>query len=179
MVMRFLVSIFLLTSIAATAELPAAPPPFPGAAPLPSAPGPALENAIAAGQAALAACRARGFAVSVSVVDTAGVLKALLAADGASARGVQSSTNKAITALIFKASTSDLNARIDTDKELAAAVGANQNFNTHPGGLLIRDASGIVGAIGVGGARPSEIDEACAATGLERLTAGKRPSDTR
>jgi uncharacterized protein GlcG (DUF336 family) len=85
------------------------------------------------------------------------------------ARGVQSSTNKAITALAFKTSTSDLNRRALSDTALAEAVAANPNYNTHPGGLLIMNEAQIIGAIGVGGARPSEIDEACAATGLERL----------
>jgi uncharacterized protein GlcG (DUF336 family) len=162
MAIRSFAVIMLAYSAMAYAEPPAA-------APSAAAPEPSLESALAAAQSALDACRVRGFAVSVSVVDAAGVLKTLLAADGASARGVQSSTNKAVTALTFKSSTSDLNQRILTDKGLAEAVAANPNYNTHPGGLLIMNESRIVGAIGVGGAQPSEIDEACAATGLERF----------
>src|ERR1700722_7645060 len=100
---------FAVTMLAYSAMAYAEPP---AAAPSAAAPEPSLESALAAAQSALAACRLRRFAVSVSVVDAAGVLKTLLAADGASARGVQSSTNKAVTALTFKSSTSDLNQRI-------------------------------------------------------------------
>jgi uncharacterized protein GlcG (DUF336 family) len=162
MSIRSLAVIILAYSAMANAEPPAA-------APSAEAPEHSLDSALAAAKSALDACQVRGFAVSVSVVDAAGVLKTLLAADGASSRGVQSSTDKAVTALTFKTSTSDLNQRILTDKGLAEVVAANPNYNTHPGGLLIMNESRIVGAIGVGGARPSEIDEACAAAGLERL----------
>jgi len=170
MSMRFGVIVLLISGVA-NAEPPSTPPP--PAAPIPAAPGPALKNALVAAQAALAACRARGFSVSVSVVDTAGILKVLLAADGASARGVQSSTHKAVTALTFKAPTSELDVRIKTDQDLASAIAANPNYNTHAGGLLFRNETGIAGAIGVGGARPSEVDEACAKNGLEWLIVRK------
>jgi uncharacterized protein GlcG (DUF336 family) len=93
----------------------------------------------------------------------------LLATDGASPRGVASSTNKALTALNFKTATSQLSEQIKTDKTLADAIAANTSFNSRAGGVLIKVGDEIIGAIGVGGARGSEVDEACALAGLEKV----------
>jgi uncharacterized protein GlcG (DUF336 family) len=138
-------------------------------APVPPARGPAIELALEAARVALDTCKAKGFNTGVSVVDSAGVLKVLLAADGTSPRGVQSGTNKAVTALTFKAATSQLAEQAKTDKDLADKIAANSNFNNRAGGVLLKVGDEIVGAIGVGGARGSENDEACAIAGLEKI----------
>lgn len=143
---------------------PAANPP-----PAPAARGPALDVSIEAAQEALRVCSAKGFNVSVSIVDSAGVLKVLLAADGAHSRGVHSSTNKAVTALTFNNSTSALDALAKNDATLSEKIAANPNFNTRAGGVLLQVGSEVVGAIGVGGARGSENDEACALAGIEKI----------
>jgi uncharacterized protein GlcG (DUF336 family) len=141
------------------------------AAPVPAARGPALADALLAAQTAVAACHERQQAVSVTVVDAAGVQKALLAADGASARGVASSTAKAQTALAFAAPTSALAERAKGDAALAARL-QDTKYNTRAGGLPIVAADGtVIGAIGVGGARGSDNDEACAQAGLARVGA--------
>ena len=140
----------------------AAPPP-------PAAPGPSLELATLAARTALDICTKKGFNVAVSVVDSGGVLKALVASDGASSRGVQSSTNKAVTALTFTDATSQLSERIKSDQALAKTIGANPNFNARAGGVLLKVKDNIVGAIGVGGARGSENDEACALAGIQAI----------
>lgn len=184
--MKYLSAVALLTTAAALNPLahaqssPATPPAQPAAAaaaapPAPPAPGPSLELASQAARIALDTCKTKGFNVAASVIDSVGVLKVLLAQDGASARGVQSSTNKAITALNFKDATSRLGERVKTDTSLAQAVSANPNFNVRAGGVLLKVKDQIVGAIGVGGAQGSENDEACAlaaiATIQERLNA--------
>ena len=145
---------------------PAARPPAP-----PAARGPALELALEAARTAIENCSGRQQKIGVSVVDSAGVLKALLASDGASPRGVQSSTNKAVTALTFKHATSALGEQIKTDKELADKIAANSSYNARAGGLLIRVKEEVIGAIGVGGARGSEVDEACAQAGIDKIQA--------
>jgi uncharacterized protein GlcG (DUF336 family) len=68
--------------------------------PVPAAHGPTLESAVEAATAAIEACLDKDQKAGVSVVDSAGVVKVLLAADGASERGVLSSTNKAVTVLL-------------------------------------------------------------------------------
>jgi len=167
-------AIFLLAaSVTAAAQTPSTPPSGGVAAPqaVPPARGPAFGIALEVAQAALDACKAKGFNTSVSVVDSAGVLKVLLAADGASPRGVQSSTNKAVTALIFKAATSQLGEQAKVDKELADKIAANPNFNNRAGGVLLKVGDEVIGAIGVGGARGSENDEACALIGIQQVQA--------
>lgn len=151
----------LLASAAAMAQTPPAPPP--------PARGPALDLALEAARTALDNCSARQQKVSVSVVDSAGVLKALLATDGAHARGVASSTNKAVTALTFNSATAALGEKAKSDPALAARIAANPSFNARGGGVTITVGGALIGAIGVGGARGSDIDEACALAGLAQV----------
>jgi uncharacterized protein GlcG (DUF336 family) len=137
--------------------------------PAPPARGPALDLALEAAKVAIETCTARDQKIGVTVIDSAGVQKVVLATDGASSRGVASSTNKAVTALNFKAATSQLSEQIKTDKTLADAIAANTSFNSRAGGVLIKVGNDVIGAIGVGGARGSEVDEACALAGLEKV----------
>jgi len=137
--------------------------------PVPAARGPALDLALEAARVAVDTCSARQQKIGVSVVDSAGVLKVLLTTDGALPRGVQSSTNKAVTALTFKTASSQLGEQAKTNKELADKIAANPAFNSRAGGVLIKVGSEVIGAIGVGGARGSEVDEACAVAGLEKV----------
>ena len=140
-----------------------------GQTPAPPARGPSLELALEAAQATLADCSAKGHRIGVSVVDSAGVLKVSLGADGVSSRGVQSGNNKAVTALTFKQTSGELGEKIKTDAELAAKVAANPAFNARAGGVLLQVNGEVIGAIGVGGARGSENDEACANTGVKKI----------
>ncbi len=137
--------------------------------PVPAAPGPSLETALAAAQVAIQTCKGLDQKVGVTVLDSAGIPKVVLASDGASPRGVQSSTNKALTSLAFKAATGELEGKSRAEPEIASRLAANPVFNTHAGGLLIINGGDVIGAIGVGGARGSEKDEACAKAALTRL----------
>jgi uncharacterized protein GlcG (DUF336 family) len=139
------------------------------ATPPPPARGPAIDLALEAAQVAIETCKANGFNVAVTVVDSAGVQKVLLAADGAHARGVQSSTNKAVTSLTFKTPTSQIAESIKTDQELAAKIAANPSFAPRAGGVPLKVGEDLIGAIGVGGARGSENDEVCALAGIKKV----------
>lgn len=146
------------TPIVNTAQVPAAKTP---------SLAPSLELAIEAAKVAIETCAADGGQkIGASVVDSAGVLKVLLAADGTSPRGVTSSTNKAVTALQFKKSTSALTEQIKTDKALADTIAATPAYNARPGGILIQVDGEIIGAIGVGGGK---TDEPCALAGLNKI----------
>lgn len=156
---QFAASLVLFAAAGAVAQTPPAP-----------AHGPALDLALEAARTALENCSARQQKVSVSVVDSAGVLKALLAGDGAHARGVASSTSKAQTALAFNSPTGALGEKAKADPALAAKIAANPQFNARGGGVVLTDKGGqIIGAIGVGGARGSDIDEACALAGIAQV----------
>jgi uncharacterized protein GlcG (DUF336 family) len=140
-------------------------------APVPAARGPALDLALEAAKVALETCRGLDQKVGVSVVDSAGVLRVLLATDGAAARGVQNSTYKAQTALAFNAPTSQLAEQAKGDKAVADKLAGNPNYLNRAGGIPIKVGDEVIGAIGVGGARGSEKDEACALAGLEKVKA--------
>lgn len=159
----------LLGAFSAWAQTPAGAP-----VAQPPARGPALDLALEAAQAAIDACKARDQKAAVSVVDAAGVLKVLLASDGTSPRGVSSSTAKAVTALQFKTPTSQLAERSKTDKELADKIAANSALNARAGGVLLLVDGEAIGTIGVGGARGSEVDEACALVGVQKIQARLR-----
>lgn len=156
---------------AAAASSPAAPGTTP--VPVPAAPGPSLEAALAAALVAIQTCKGLDQKVGVTVLDSAGIPKVVLASDGASPRGVQSSTNKALTSLAFKAATGELESKSKSEPEIASRLAANPIFNTHAGGLLVTSGSDVIGAIGVGGARGSEKDEACAKAALTKLVGGR------
>jgi uncharacterized protein GlcG (DUF336 family) len=147
----------------------AAPGAAAGSAPPPAARGPSLKLALEAAQKALDTCKGLDQKIGVTVVDSAGVLKVVLATDGASTRGVASSTNKALTALAFTSATSELGEKIKTDTALAEKVAANANYNSRAGGVLLKVGADVIGAIGVGGAKGSEKDEACAIAGLQKI----------
>ena len=162
---KLLSFVLLLASASALAQTPPAAP----APPPPPARGPALELALEAARTALENCSARQQKVSVTVVDSAGVLKTLVASDGAHARGVASSTNKAQTALAFNSATLALGEKAKTDPELAAKIAANPSFNARGGGVPLAVNGTVIGAIGVGGARGSDVDDACALAGIAKV----------
>lgn len=168
-----LLSLYSFTTLGFTVETIESAPaktettPIANAARVPAAKGPSLELAIEAARVAIETCAADGGQkIGVSVVDSAGVLKVLLAADGTSPRGVSSSTNKALTALQFKKSTSVLTEQIKTDKTLADSIAATATYSARPGGILIQVGSEVIGAIGVGGGK---TDEPCALAGLNKI----------
>jgi uncharacterized protein GlcG (DUF336 family) len=64
--------------------------------------GPEMALALEAVQGAVAACAANGVKASVSVVDSAGILRLMLAADGAANNQIEISQKKAVTAVALK-----------------------------------------------------------------------------
>ncbi len=147
---------------AASGGAPQNPPP-------PPARGPGLDLALEAAQAAVEAGKAADQKVAVSVIDSAGVLKAVLVSDGVGPRAVQNSNFKAQAALAFKQSSGELAEQVKTDKALAEKVAANPNYLARAGAVLIKVNDEVVGVIGVGGARGSEKDEQYAIAGLQKV----------
>jgi uncharacterized protein GlcG (DUF336 family) len=137
--------------------------------PPPPARGPALDLALEAAQTAVATCTANGYKVGVTVVDSAGVAKVVLAADGASPRAVDSGVGKAFTAITFKTSSAAVAKRAEADKEFATRLTSDPKQRARAGALPLIVAGEVIGAIGVGGAPGGEKDEACAAAGLDKV----------
>ena len=157
------------TPAPATPPAGAAPAAGGGQPPAPPARGPSLDLAIEAAQTAIATCTANGYKVGASVVDSAGVLKVLLAADGAAKMGVETSTRKAVTANTFKTASSDIQNRVTTDTALAAKINADPTLFARAGAVPLMVGNDFIGAIGVGGAPGGDKDEMCAVAGRDKI----------
>lgn len=122
-------------------------------------------------QAAIEACRKDGYRVSASVVDRAGILRAMGRADGAGPHTVESSRKKAYTAASVRRPTTELADLIAKVPSLQALRDMNDNILILGGGLPIEIGGEVVGGIGVGGAPGAHLDDACAQAGLDAVGA--------
>lgn len=125
-------------------------------------------------QTALEACKKDGYRVSVSVVDRAGVLRAMGRADGAGPHTVDSSRKKAYTAVSVRRPTSELADLITKIPTLQALRDINGEILILGGGLPIEIGGEVVGGIGVGGAPGAHLDDACAQEGLDAIGAAPK-----
>lgn len=120
-----------------------------------------------AAKAALADCRARGYQVSVVVVDRFGTPQVMLRDRFAGAHTPPTATGKAWTAVSFKSSTNELG--------VAAQTSAMQGLRNLPnvvligGGMPIEAGGSLLGAIGVSGAPGGDADETCAKAGIAAI----------
>lgn len=133
-----------------------------------------LSMATKALQASLEACKRDGYRVSVSVVDRAGVLRAMGRADGAGPHTVESSRKKAYTASSVRRPTSELAELIAKMPALQSLRDMNPEILILGGGLPIEIGGEVVGAIGVGGAPGAHLDDACAQAGLDAIGAAPK-----
>ena len=125
-----------------------------------------LANQIAG--ATVAACTTNGYAVTATVVDRAGTVRAVQRADNAGPHSVGAAQQKAFTAASAKNST------------LAMMEGAQKNpaaanlvyipgFLLVGGGVPIKVGNEVIGAVGVGGAPGGHLDEQCAMAGIDKV----------
>lgn len=130
-----------------------------------------LALATKAAAAAVDKCTKDGYKVSAAVVDRAGVLKALMRADGAGSHTTDSSRKKAYTAASLGRTTSELGELLAKMPHLQAVREMNDNILILGGGLPIQFGNEVVGGIGVGGAPGTHLDDACAQAGLDAISA--------
>ncbi len=124
-------------------------------------------------QGAVAACAAKNFAVTATVVDRAGLVRAVLRADRAGPHTVEASKGKAYTSASARNATTAI--MENAEKNPAARHLASINgFLLLGGGLPIRAGEEVIGAVGVGGAPGGHIDEECAKTALDAVAAKLR-----
>ncbi|MBQ0960083.1 heme-binding protein [Ideonella sp. 4Y11] len=128
----------------------------------------ALANQIAA--AGVAACQANGYAVTVTVVDRAGGVRAVQRADNAGAHTLEASRAKAWTSASARNTT--LAMMENAQKNPAAANLVNiPGFLLLGGGVPIKAGNEVVGAVGIGGAPGGHLDEQCAMAALDQVKA--------
>ena len=124
-----------------------------------------LDAAQTVARGAIERCRADGYRVSVTVIDSGGMLKAFLRDDGTGPHTVDLSRRKAYTALTFKRTSGETGKAWDAQAHppnIEGTVGL-------AGGVPIRAGKEVIGAIGVSGAPGGEKDEACANAGIAKI----------
>ena len=115
----------------------------------------------------VAACTTNGYAVTATVVDRAGSVRAVMRADNAGPHTLGASEQKAFTSASAKNAT------------LAMMEGAQKNpaaanlvhipgFLLLGGGVPVKVGTETIGAIGVGGAPGGHLDEQCAMAALDK-----------
>lgn len=124
-----------------------------------------------AAHAALDKCKADGYKVSVTVVDRAGLVRVVLRGDGAGSHTVDSSRKKAYTASSLRRPTTEFAELVTKAPTLQGLREINDQMLILGGGLPIEINGEIVGAIGVGGAPGTPLDDACAQAGLDAIGA--------
>jgi len=128
-----------------------------------------VDLALEAAQAAIAACKAQGYAVTVTVADRLGQPKILIVRDGPQGVGTESTRRKAYTAARMRVSTADFTKRISTPGAFNPAQFDSQ-LATGAGGVPIKAGEDTIGGIAVAGAPGGDKDEACAQAGVNKIS---------
>jgi uncharacterized protein GlcG (DUF336 family) len=165
-------SLMMLGALAATTTTVFAQQP---AAPQPPARGVEMALAVEAAQAAVNQCLSEGVKGAAAVLDSAGVTRVLISADGASANASVLGPKKGVATIREKKASSEIQAAADKDPALKAKLEADKDIFPRAGALPIMVGSDMVGAIAFGGANGQQgggtHDEACAKAGLTKIQA--------
>jgi uncharacterized protein GlcG (DUF336 family) len=120
-----------------------------------------LQLAVSMANAAMAACKADGFDVTVAVVDRAGDLKVLLRGDTANPHNADLARRKAYTARTFGVPSMEVAKRTNGATDLS---GQRFLVDIIPlgGGLPVMVGTEKIGGLGISGSPTQEADEKCA-----------------
>jgi uncharacterized protein GlcG (DUF336 family) len=119
-------------------------------------------------QAAIAACKANGFDISVVVVDRNGLVRIAVRADSASPHNFELARRKAYTARTFRRSSASWAKRMADEPDMSGQKSLAEVIPLG-GGLPIDAGKDTIGAVGVSGAPGQDKDEACAAAGIAAI----------
>jgi uncharacterized protein GlcG (DUF336 family) len=125
-----------------------------------------LANQIAA--ATVVSCSASNYAVTATVVDRAGGIRAVQRADNAGPHTLAASLQKAYTSASAKNTTLAMMEAAQKNPAAANLVHI-PGYLLLGGGVPVRVGNEVIGAVGVGGAPGGHLDEACANAGIEKV----------
>lgn len=114
--------------------------------------------------AALAACKAKGYNTSVAVVDRAGQVLVIMRSEQATAQTAEMARRKAYTARMFRVPTAEFQKRTEEDSAREAQRDL-ADILALSGGVPIQVGTDTIGAIGSAGST-LETDDACAKAGI-------------
>jgi uncharacterized protein GlcG (DUF336 family) len=134
-----------------------------------------MDRALAAAQAAINACKAQGFAVTVTILDPDLSTRVVVRADGAPAETVGFGYRKAYTVIKSGLTSGDYGKTVPASSKGPASgppgsVIGDPNLITWAGGLPIKSGGAVIGSMSASGAPGGDKDEACVQAGLLKLT---------
>jgi uncharacterized protein GlcG (DUF336 family) len=125
-----------------------------------------VDLALTIAQSAMEKCRADGYRITISIIDSNNILKAFVRDDGSNIISSDLSRQKAYTALVFGRTSGEQGTiwRSSTPPAtpLPGTVGG-------AGGVPIKIGDEVIGAIGISGAPNGDKDEACATAALAKI----------
>ena len=127
-----------------------------------------LELASQIAAAGVAACQANGYAVTTTVVDRAGGVRAVQRADNAGPHTLEASRLKAYTSASAKNTTLAI-MEMAQKNPAAANLGDIPGYLLLGGGVPVKVGNEVIGAIGIGGAPGGHLDEQCALAALDKV----------
>jgi uncharacterized protein GlcG (DUF336 family) len=140
-----------------------------------------LDAAVDAARAAVSECRAKGYSVTVTILDADYSARVVLRDSSAAAPTVDIARRKAYTVLKMGVSSGDFGKTVpgtappvhpnpgDPPPPPPGPVNGDPNLITWAGGLPIQLNGKIVGAMSASGAPGGDKDEACVKAGLAKL----------
>jgi uncharacterized protein GlcG (DUF336 family) len=117
-------------------------------------------------EAALGACKAKGYNTAVAVVDRAGQVMVILRDEQATAQQAEMARRKAYTARMFRMTTLEFQKR--TSEPNYAAQRDIADILALGGGVPIQVGNEIIGGVGSSGSN-QENDDACAKAGVAKV----------
>jgi uncharacterized protein GlcG (DUF336 family) len=117
-------------------------------------------------EAALGACKSKGYNTAVAVVDRAGQMMVLLRDEQATAQQAEMARRKAYTARMFRTTTLEFQKR--TSEPNYAAQRDIADILALGGGVPIQIGNETIGGVGSSGSN-QETDDACAKAGVAKV----------
>ena len=117
-------------------------------------------------EAALAACKSKGYNTAVAVVDRAGQVMVILRDEQATAQQAEMARRKAYTARMFRTTTLEFQKR--TSDPAYAAQRNLTDILALGGGVPIQVGNETIGGVGSSGSS-QEMDDACAKAGVAKV----------
>lgn len=115
---------------------------------------------------AMDTCTAKGFRVSITVVDRNGMVRLSYRGDGTNPHTVENSFRKAYTSRTFRIPSGEFVKRVKDNPTIGQVHLAN--IIASAGALPIKVGDDTIGAVGVSGA-PGGNDEPCAKAGIDKV----------
>ncbi|HEV2625101.1 MAG TPA: heme-binding protein [Xanthobacteraceae bacterium] len=126
-----------------------------------------LDVAKTVAEGAVAACAAKGYAVSAVVVNRDGDTIVAMRGDDASPHTLENARRKAYTAMSFKQPTAEYAKKLQDPTSVAHQQVTLPNVIAIPGGQPIKVGTAVIAGVGVSGS--PGVDDDCVNAGLEKV----------